>query len=94
MAITRRHLLQGSALAAIAPALGLNSSLSAITPAFADTAPDGLKWRHGLSTYGEIRYPADFKRYDYVNPDAPEGGRGAAVPARYLSTASTSWLRV
>ncbi|MDW3327077.1 twin-arginine translocation signal domain-containing protein, partial [Escherichia coli] len=68
MAITRRHLLQGSALAAIAPALGLNPSLSAITPAFADDAPNGLKWRHGLSTYGEIKYPADFKRYDYVNP--------------------------
>ncbi|ODM73583.1 hypothetical protein BLN97_38450 [Bradyrhizobium elkanii] len=74
MAITRRHLLQGSALAAMAPALRLTPGLSAITPAFADDAPNGLKWRHGLSTYGEIKYPADFKRYDYVKPDAPKGG--------------------
>ncbi|UFX44642.1 extracellular solute-binding protein [Bradyrhizobium sp. 41S5] len=74
MAITRRHLLQGSALAALAPALGLNSGLSAITPAFADDAPNGLKWRHALSLFGNVKYPADFKRFDYVNPDAPKGG--------------------
>ncbi|WGS21390.1 MULTISPECIES: extracellular solute-binding protein [unclassified Bradyrhizobium] len=74
MAITRRHLLQGSALAAMAPALGLNSGLSTVTPAFADSAPNGLKWRHGLSLFGNVKYPADFKRFDYVNPDAPKGG--------------------
>ncbi|WP_375786744.1 extracellular solute-binding protein [Bradyrhizobium sp. Pha-3] len=74
MAITRRHLLQGSALAALAPALGLNSGLSAITPALADDAPNGLKWRHALSLFGNVKYPADFKRFDYVNPDAPKGG--------------------
>ena len=31
-------------------------------------------WRHGLSLFGDIKYPADFKRFDYVNPDAPKGG--------------------
>ncbi|HSY56066.1 MAG TPA: extracellular solute-binding protein [Bradyrhizobium sp.] len=31
-------------------------------------------WRHALSLFGEVRYPADFKRFDYVNPDAPKGG--------------------
>ncbi len=29
---------------------------------------------HGISTFGELKYPADFKRLDYVNPDAPKGG--------------------
>ena len=29
---------------------------------------------HGLSTYGELKYPADFAHFDYVNPDAPRGG--------------------
>lgn len=29
---------------------------------------------HGVSTYGELKYPADFKHLDYVNPDAPKGG--------------------
>jgi microcin C transport system substrate-binding protein len=31
--------------------------------------------RHGLSIFGELKYPADFKNFDYVNPDAPKGGR-------------------
>lgn len=29
---------------------------------------------HGISTFGELKYPADFEHYDYVNPDAPQGG--------------------
>ncbi len=33
------------------------------------------EFRHGLSTFGELKYPADFKYFDYVNPDAPKGGR-------------------
>ncbi|MFX9373900.1 hypothetical protein ABTO04_19465, partial [Acinetobacter baumannii] len=69
MAITRRHLLQASAWAAMAPALGLAPAASVITPAHAQDAPGGLKWRHALSTFGDVKYPADFKRYDYVNPD-------------------------
>ena len=24
--------------------------------------------------FGDLKYPADFKRFDYVNPDAPKGG--------------------
>ncbi|MEZ5899306.1 MAG: extracellular solute-binding protein [Hyphomicrobiaceae bacterium] len=31
--------------------------------------------RHGLSVFGELKYPADFKHFDYVNADAPKGGR-------------------
>ncbi|MBR1215143.1 ABC transporter substrate-binding protein [Bradyrhizobium sp. JYMT SZCCT0180] len=58
----------------MAPALGLNTGLSAIGTAHAQSAPDGLKWRHGVSTFGDIKYPAGFKRFDYVNPDAPKGG--------------------
>lgn len=29
---------------------------------------------HGVSTFGELKYNADFKHFDYVNPDAPKGG--------------------
>ncbi len=29
---------------------------------------------HGLSIFGDLNYPADFKHFDYVNPDAPKGG--------------------
>ncbi len=31
--------------------------------------------RHGLSVFGELKYAPDFKHFDYVNPDAPKGGR-------------------
>ncbi len=31
-------------------------------------------WRHGLSLLGTPKYPADFRHYDYANPDAPKGG--------------------
>ena len=34
---------------------------------------------HGLSTFGELKYPADFAHFDWVNPDAPKGGRLATI---------------
>ena len=61
-------------MAGIAPALGSASSLSIINSASAQTASSEPAWRHGLSLSGELKYPADFKRFDYVNPDAPKGG--------------------
>jgi ABC-type oligopeptide transport system substrate-binding subunit len=30
---------------------------------------------HGLSAFGDLKYGPDFKHFDYVNPDAPKGGR-------------------
>jgi microcin C transport system substrate-binding protein len=29
---------------------------------------------HGVSPFGNLKYPADFPHFDYVNPDAPKGG--------------------
>ena len=29
---------------------------------------------HGLSRYGNLKYPPNFKNFDYVNPEAPKGG--------------------
>ncbi len=29
---------------------------------------------HGVSVFGDLKYPADFPHFDYVNPDAPKGG--------------------
>ncbi|MEM7424890.1 MAG: extracellular solute-binding protein [Pseudomonadota bacterium] len=31
-------------------------------------------WRHGVSLIGPVKYPKDFKNFDYVNPKAPKGG--------------------
>jgi microcin C transport system substrate-binding protein len=30
--------------------------------------------QHGISVFGDLKYPADFKQFDYVNPAAPKGG--------------------
>lgn len=38
-------------------------------PALADGAA-----RHGMSMFGELKYPSNFKHFEYVNPDAPKGG--------------------
>lgn len=35
--------------------------------------------RHGLSVFGDLKYPASFSHFDYVNPDAPKGGRMALI---------------
>lgn len=29
---------------------------------------------HGMSAFGELKYPADFQHFDYVDPNAPKGG--------------------
>jgi microcin C transport system substrate-binding protein len=31
-------------------------------------------WRHGLSLFGDLRYPPGFSHFDYVNSIAPKGG--------------------
>jgi microcin C transport system substrate-binding protein len=36
-------------------------------------------WRHGLSLFGDLKYPAGFKRFDYVNPGAPKGGAARQI---------------
>lgn len=41
-------------------------------PAWAD--PQGPVRHHALSLIEEPKYPADFKHFDWVNPDAPKGG--------------------
>lgn len=41
-----------------------------LTPGFAEQ-----QWRHGSSLFGTLKYPADFKHFDYINPDAPKGGQ-------------------
>jgi microcin C transport system substrate-binding protein len=41
-------------------------------PATAD--PQGQVRHHALSLIDEPKYPADFKHFDWVNPDAPKGG--------------------
>ncbi|MGB3810938.1 MAG: extracellular solute-binding protein [Parvibaculum sp.] len=44
--------------------------------------------RHGLSIFGELNYPAGFKHFDYVNPDAPKGGTLSETPSTGAFNAS------
>jgi len=46
----------------------LFSALAAALPAEANEKS------HGLSAFGNLKYPADFEHFDYANPDAPKGG--------------------
>lgn len=42
--------------------------------------------RHGLSAFGDLKYPVDFAHFDYVNPDAPKGGRIVTMGTGGLTT--------
>jgi microcin C transport system substrate-binding protein len=55
--------LRGGFLLAVA-------TFSLALPAAAQDAP----WTNGISVIGQLKYPPGFKRFDYVNPDAPKGG--------------------
>jgi microcin C transport system substrate-binding protein len=61
--ITRRGALKGSAAIA---ALTVVGGARARADDWAET--------HGLSSFGDLALPPDFKRLAYVNPDAPKGG--------------------
>ncbi|HET7411189.1 MAG TPA: extracellular solute-binding protein, partial [Pararhizobium sp.] len=39
---------------------------------------------YGLSAFGELRYPPDFKHFDYVRPGAPKGGQFNFSPPNWL----------
>jgi microcin C transport system substrate-binding protein len=69
-----------SAAARLRPtALGLSAlglaGLLAMSPMHAKAQETIVS--HGISTFGDLKYPADMERLDYVNPDAPKGGEMA-----------------
>jgi microcin C transport system substrate-binding protein len=42
--------------------------------------------RHGISIFGDLKYPVDFQHLDYVNPKAPKGGMFSHVaPTRIFN---------
>ena len=70
MRLTRRSVLRTGALAAMSPWSG--AVLWSATPARAQGS--GVQWGHCLPLSGDLKYPAGFKHFDYVNPQAPKGG--------------------
>jgi len=74
--LTRRSLITTAAV-------GAGMSLVPGWPVAAG-ASDKVSGRlHGLSIFGDLKYPPGFSRFDYVNPDAPKGGRLARVPSSW-----------
>lgn len=59
-------------VASVRFALILGSFLP-LAQSFAQDAADTIV-THGISSFGDLKYPADFQHFDYVNPDAPKGG--------------------
>src|SRR5256885_13251294 len=50
-------------------------AVAASTAAFTPTALAADEaTHHGLSAFGDLAYPADFKNLKYVSPGAPKGG--------------------
>ncbi|RWF70179.1 MAG: ABC transporter substrate-binding protein [Mesorhizobium sp.] len=64
-------------------ALGAAATAAALLPGRAFAAiPTGVKL-HGLSAFGDLKYPPDFTHFDYVNPDAPKGGTFNFAPPNW-----------
>ncbi len=36
---------------------------------------------HGMSAFGDLKYPADFHHFDYINAAAPKGGTFSLIPS-------------
>jgi microcin C transport system substrate-binding protein len=67
--LSRRHLLGLGVGAFAAPWLRAAQAAEAGTDS------------HGMSAFGDLKYPTDFPRFDYVNPDAPKGGTFSLIPS-------------
>src|SRR5215467_2522342 len=72
MKLSRRSVLRATASTLAVPVFGALGAALPQRPAFAQTQPQ--VWRHALSLFGYIKYPEGFKHFDYVNPNAPQGG--------------------
>jgi microcin C transport system substrate-binding protein len=57
-------------------ALGAGAAATLMVPS---ARAQGEVERHGISAFGDLKYPADFRHFDYVNPDAPKGGTFSQV---------------
>jgi len=70
MRLTRRALLQTGAVAFAAPTVNALNGLATSPAAIAQEHA----WKHGLSLFGDLKYPQGFKHFDYVNANAPKVG--------------------
>lgn len=64
-------MMTGAALLGVATAARAEEPAA---PAPAAAAEGAIIRSHGISAFGDLKYPAGFAHFDYVNPDAPKGG--------------------
>ncbi|MCB1379312.1 MAG: ABC transporter substrate-binding protein [Alphaproteobacteria bacterium] len=64
MPFSRRSLLKLAGLSPLAKLAGIQIARA-----------DDRDFRHALTLFDDIKYGPDFIHFDYVNPDAPKGGR-------------------
>ena len=78
MRLTRRSVVRTGVLTALSPVLdrfGMPFFGGVANAQERDLAGNAERdWKHGLSLFGELKYPPGFKHFDYVNPKAPKGG--------------------
>lgn len=74
MQMSRRHVLA----VGVGGALGVSLGASSLRGARASEAETEM---HGISAFGDLKYPADFHHFDYVNVDAPKGGVFSLIPS-------------
>ncbi len=64
MSLSRRTLMKLASLVPAAKIVGISIA-----------AEEDQKFVHAMSNFGDIKYGPDFKHFDYVNPEAPKGGK-------------------
>ena len=74
--MNRRSLLTSALLMLAARWLPLPDWMSR---AEAQEKTASLVWRHGVSLFGDLKYPSGFKQFDYVNAKAPKGGTACQI---------------
>ena len=79
--MNRRSLVKSTVLAIAArglpPSAWVTRAAAQEKPANVSVAK--VSWRHGVSLYGDLKYPEGFKQFDYVNANAPKGGAARQI---------------
>ena len=71
--MNRRSLLTSALLAFAARGLSLPAWTRSAEAAEKNS---NLVWRHGVSHFGDLKYPSAFKQFDYVNANRRPARRG------------------
>jgi microcin C transport system substrate-binding protein len=74
--LNRRSLLTSTLLALAARRLPATAWVGS---AAAQEKPVEASWQHGVSIFGDLKYPPGFTKFDYVNANAPKGGTARQI---------------